>query len=130
MYQLLYSGRYPFTGGNKTMLLESIEKDGVVTDGLSPKYSESCIDLLTSLLEKNPEERIGSKNGHHEVLAHPFFESCRSEIVGRTHSTYFSTRGHAKHEHKEPLQMKFDGDEAEFSGLDQQLEGFEFSIDP
>ena len=31
-------------------------------------------NLVHSLLVKNPENRLGSKNDYHEVLSHPYFK--------------------------------------------------------
>jgi len=35
--------------------------------------SENCKNFITRLLEKNPANRLGTKGGIEEVLAHPWF---------------------------------------------------------
>lgn len=36
-------------------------------------HSEEAVDLLARLLNKNPEQRLGSKYGAEEIKQHPFF---------------------------------------------------------
>jgi serine/threonine protein kinase len=36
--------------------------------------SKVAVDLLTKMLDKNKETRIGAKSGMDEVLNHPFFK--------------------------------------------------------
>ena len=35
--------------------------------------SAECIDLMSSLLEKDPARRIGTRKGAIEIRSHPFF---------------------------------------------------------
>jgi len=37
--------------------------------------SDDCKDLISKLLEKDPANRLGSKGGLEEILAHPWFNS-------------------------------------------------------
>jgi len=36
-------------------------------------HSKDAIDLISKLLEKDPEKRLGSKRGSEEIKDHPFF---------------------------------------------------------
>jgi protein-serine/threonine kinase len=38
------------------------------------EYSGELQDLITQLLKKSPNERIGAENDLADILAHPFFE--------------------------------------------------------
>jgi len=45
------------------------------------KMSEECKDFITKLLEKDPINRLGSKGGIEEVLAHPFLSTINFESL-------------------------------------------------
>ena len=36
--------------------------------------SNECKDFLSKILNKDPNERLGSKNGVKEILSHPWFK--------------------------------------------------------
>lgn len=47
--------------------------------------SENCKNFITRLLEKNPANRLGTKGGIEEVLAHPWFaEEDVEKILAQT----------------------------------------------
>ena len=49
----------------------------VVKTTVSSEVSEECKDFIKSLLEFDPENRLGSKGGEAEVFAHPWLsEAC------------------------------------------------------
>jgi hypothetical protein len=37
------------------------------------KYSDTLMDLISKLLDKNKESRLGSEGDAAEILSHPFF---------------------------------------------------------
>lgn len=37
--------------------------------------SPECVDFVRQLLEKDPEQRLGSKHGAKDLLEHPWFAS-------------------------------------------------------
>ena len=46
--------------------------------------SENCKDFMTRLLDKNPQTRLGAKNGYEEVFKHPWFEDINiDEIINK-----------------------------------------------
>lgn len=36
--------------------------------------SDECMDIVAKLLEKNPEDRLGTDGGIEEVISHPWFD--------------------------------------------------------
>lgn len=51
-------------------------------------HSEVAIDLLTKLLEKDPEKRLGSKHGPIEIMQHPFYAGIDwDKLMSRTFET-------------------------------------------
>lgn len=76
IYEMLI-GIPPFYHKNKATMYKMIkEKDPRFPDmqkhGIG--ISEQAEDLIRLLLNKNPKERLGSKNDASEILEHPFFE--------------------------------------------------------
>ena len=45
------------------------------------KYSDTLMDLIQRLLDKNKESRLGSEGDAAEILAHPFFEELELDKV-------------------------------------------------
>ena len=37
-------------------------------------YSDEFVDIIEKLLDKDQKTRLGSKNGVHEILDHPWFK--------------------------------------------------------
>jgi serum/glucocorticoid-regulated kinase 2 len=76
IYEMLI-GIPPFYHKNKATMYKMIkEKDPRFPDpqkhGIG--ISEQAEDLIRLLLNKDPKERLGSKNDANEILEHPFFE--------------------------------------------------------
>jgi len=69
------TGQLPFQGRNRAEVLEAIRTGDVRWELLPQSVSRSpeLVDLLASLLEANPKERIGGVGGAREVAQHPFF---------------------------------------------------------
>ena len=48
------------------------------------KMSDECKDFISKLLEKDPMNRLGSKEGMTEVMRHPFFSDLNlDELVSK-----------------------------------------------
>lgn len=77
IYEMLV-GIPPFYSNNRSELFEKIKFS-------QPKYpkflSEETKDLLVRLLSKNPEQRLGTKNGAEEIKSHPWFKIVNWEYL-------------------------------------------------
>ena len=81
IYEMLI-GVTPFFNKNKNMLLTKIVNSKVVfPDRKKYKidYSDEIQDLITRLLDKNKDTRIGSTGGAEEIMAHPAFKGISVE---------------------------------------------------
>ncbi|DAZ95911.1 TPA: hypothetical protein N0F65_012622 [Lagenidium giganteum] len=69
-FQLL-TGETPFSGGSAYLTFLRVQEGTFIM----PEFlSDEAKDLVTQLLKKNPEERLGSGgNGMRDIKAHPFF---------------------------------------------------------
>ena len=45
------------------------------------QMSDNCKDFITKLLEKTPANRLGTRGGLEEVLAHPWFAELDHEQI-------------------------------------------------
>ncbi|OUZ99398.1 Protein kinase domain [Macleaya cordata] len=82
IYELIY-GHTPFAGDNNEMTLRNIVKKKLTFPTESPvSVSEVYArDLISGLLEKDPEKRLGSKRGAADVKTHPFFKGLNFALV-------------------------------------------------
>lgn len=79
LYEML-DGFPPYYSDDKDILMKSIlENDLRIPD----QISEEAKDLLTQLLQKSPETRLGFNNGATEIKAHPWFASINWDDVAR-----------------------------------------------
>lgn len=70
LYEML-RGRPPHYSKNRKQMLKDIVEKPVQIRGVSAEAEE----LLTKLLERNPQKRLGSHNDSEEIMAHSFFRS-------------------------------------------------------
>jgi len=71
-------GVTPFYNKERKLLLLKIRNSKVVfPDKRKYKidYSDEFVDLVLKLLNKDKNERLGSKGDSQEILGHPFFAS-------------------------------------------------------
>lgn len=76
LYEMLI-GVTPFFNKNPQMLKSKIKNAKVIfPDRVQYRidYSDDLVDLIKKLLEKDRTQRLGSKGGEKEVLAHPWFK--------------------------------------------------------
>lgn len=60
---------------------------------MRPYFSTDATDLLTKLLERNPDERLGSQLDADEIRAHPFFSDMEwDKIATMTHKTVYKPK--------------------------------------
>jgi serum/glucocorticoid-regulated kinase 2 len=76
----------PFYTGtqNNSKMYELIKKKAVYfpdPQRHNIMMSENCKNFITRLLEKNPANRLGSRGGLEEVLAHPWFQELDHEKI-------------------------------------------------
>ena len=77
IYEMLI-GVTPFYNRERKLLLLKIRQSKVVFPDKSKykiEYSNDFVDLVLKLLNKEKQDRLGSKGDVDEVLAHPFFAS-------------------------------------------------------
>lgn len=77
-YEML-TGMPPFYADEKEILFQNIMNNELEL----PKHiSPECVDLLKHLLEKNPQNRLGSLGGGaQEIKEHPFFADINWDDV-------------------------------------------------
>lgn len=79
IYELLY-GKTPFKGaGNEDTLSNVVSQ--CLNFPASPTVSSHGRDLIRRLLQKEPENRLGSEKGAAEIKQHPFFEGLNWALI-------------------------------------------------
>ena len=82
-------GKIPYEGKSRYEIKRQMEQRQAYIDNSKVKnYSNICIDFINSLLNKNPQKRLGSKNGISEIKNHPFFRMLNWDLI--YHHNYFS----------------------------------------
>ncbi|KAI3799322.1 hypothetical protein L1987_34615 [Smallanthus sonchifolius] len=79
LYELLY-GRTPFKGTGDDDTLANVVSQGLEFPN-SPLVSFHARDLIKSLLQKQPENRLGSSKGAAEIKQHRFFEGMNWALI-------------------------------------------------
>lgn len=82
IYEMIY-GRTPFTGVKNGDTLRNIVKQPLTfpTDAPASACEKHARHLISGLLAKDPESRVGSKRGAAEVKTHPFFKGLNFALV-------------------------------------------------
>jgi serine/threonine protein kinase len=89
IYEMLI-GVTPFYNRNRNMLLMKIKNSKVIFPDRTRyriEYTDEIVDLITALLAKDKQKRLGFKDDANEVLKHPFFKDLdiakleRKEVV-------------------------------------------------
>mmetsp|Transcript_13216 Transcript_13216/g.9285 ORF Transcript_13216/g.9285 Transcript_13216/m.9285 type:complete len:103 (-) Transcript_13216:259-567(-) len=76
IYEMMF-GVTPFFNRNKHVLQSKIKNSKIVFPDKSRyviEYSDECVDIVTSLLKKKRDDRLGTTNGAKEIINHPFFK--------------------------------------------------------
>ncbi|CAI9105572.1 OLC1v1004520C1 [Oldenlandia corymbosa var. corymbosa] len=79
VYELLY-GKTPFKGQSNDDTLSNIVSQCLKFPA-SPNVSSNARDLIRRLLQKEPENRLGSEKGAAEIKQHPFFEGLNWALI-------------------------------------------------
>ncbi|CAA3013988.1 kinase PINOID-like [Olea europaea subsp. europaea] len=82
IYEMIY-GRTPFAGlSNSSTLRDIVKKPLTFPNGAPCNVSElHARDLISQLLNKDPNRRLGSKRGAAEVKIHPFFKDLNFALI-------------------------------------------------
>ncbi|KAI3890819.1 hypothetical protein MKW92_014478 [Papaver armeniacum] len=82
IYELIY-GFTPFAGETNEMTLRNIVKKKLTFPTESPASMSElhARELISELLVKDPEKRLGVKRGSAEVKTHPFFKGLNFALV-------------------------------------------------
>ncbi|KAJ3267101.1 camp-dependent protein kinase catalytic subunit [Chytriomyces hyalinus] len=70
----LVSGKTPFQSDTADGIYDNIEQCHI---GWNPLIKGACKDIVTRLLEKDPEKRLGSNGDGDEIRAHPWFKTVK-----------------------------------------------------
>lgn len=82
MYEMIY-GRTPFAGASNEITLRNIVKKPLAfpTDAPNSLSEYHARNLISGLLNKDPNRRLGSKRGAADVKTHPFFKSLNFALI-------------------------------------------------
>ncbi|KAG4977689.1 hypothetical protein AAZX31_13G202300 [Glycine max] len=82
IYEMVY-GRTPFAGSSNEATLRSIIKKPLAfpTSTPSSTLEMHARDLISGLLNKDPNRRLGSKRGSADVKKHPFFAGLNLALI-------------------------------------------------
>ena len=75
IYEMLI-GVTPFFNKNRQVLMSKIKHSRIVFPDRRQyriSYSDEVVDLISGLLKKSKEERLGANGDAEEILAHPWF---------------------------------------------------------
>ena len=82
IYEMIFGGT-PFFQKNKQVLYFRINTGELIFPNRAIagaiQYSDTFVDLVTQLLNRNPTERLGAKQDAQEILAHPWFSDIDLE---------------------------------------------------
>ncbi|KAI3466857.1 hypothetical protein Pfo_023520 [Paulownia fortunei] len=82
IYEMIY-GRTPFAGATNEATLHNIAKKSLAfpNDALCSASEMHARDLISGLLNKDPNRRLGSKRGAADVKTHPFFKGLNFALI-------------------------------------------------
>lgn len=76
----MLEGFPPYYSEDKDELMANILSDDLK---IPSHLSKNVKDLLSKLLEKDPERRLGNENGAEELKSHPWFSNINWKDVSR-----------------------------------------------
>jgi protein-serine/threonine kinase len=80
MYELLV-GRPPFNGKNRQETFANISAHEKIKFPKNVKLSKDAKNIIRNLLNPNPKNRLGSKNGAYDIKDHPFFSGINWSTI-------------------------------------------------
>lgn len=78
-YEMMY-GLPPFYNKNQTIMFKLI-KEGELRFPEKPEVSKEAKDLITKLLVRDKNQRLGAKNDAQEIMVHPWFKDINWEML-------------------------------------------------
>jgi hypothetical protein len=57
------------------------------------QVSAECMDLISQLLTKNPQKRLGYLRGAEEIKAHPFFKGINWALIRQERPPFVPKKG-------------------------------------
>nr|AML76573.1 putative LOV domain-containing protein [Posidonia australis] len=79
LYEMMY-GHTPFRGKNRQRTFTNILEKGLTFPGSIP-VSLASRQLIHGLLQKDPNNRLGSTSGANEIKQHPFFQEINWPLI-------------------------------------------------
>jgi PAS domain S-box-containing protein len=79
MYELVF-GFTPFRGSKRDVTFDNILRRPLNFPP-KPTVSAECQDVISQLLQREPAQRLGSKTGAMEIMAHPFFADINWALI-------------------------------------------------
>nr|AML77301.1 putative LOV domain-containing protein [Mesotaenium caldariorum] len=79
LFEMLY-GRTPFRGRNRQRTFSNILTKDLHFPS-NPPVSDEAKHLISLLLERDPQLRLGSEYGAHEIKGHPFFLNLQWSLI-------------------------------------------------
>jgi protein-serine/threonine kinase len=86
LFELCF-GKTPFKGSTRTETFENIIK-GDLHFPITQNISDEFKDLLTKLLIKIPNKRLGGTNGAEEIKEHPFFKDINWALIRNSRTPF------------------------------------------
>ncbi|KAL3850322.1 hypothetical protein ACJIZ3_012204 [Penstemon smallii] len=80
LYELLY-GKTPFKGLSNEDTISNVVSQCHINFPECSMVSSNARDLITRLLKKEPENRLGSAKGAAEIKQHPFFQGLNWALI-------------------------------------------------
>ena len=77
-------GVTPFYNRERKLLLLKIRQSKVVFPDKKKykiEYSDEFVDIVLKLLNKDKDQRLGSKGDFEEIIAHPFFKDIDKDLL-------------------------------------------------
>ena len=82
-YELI-KGKVPYDANDRDEIIDMMKNDTInllSDEKLRNNFSDFCLDFITKLLKKNPNQRLGSKKGEEELKKHNFFTGINWDTI-------------------------------------------------
>ena len=78
-------GQRPFTGRNRSEIRDKVTRSSVqlYPRDMPKGWSADAADFINQVLERDPEKRLGAKNGVSDLKQHPWLKSFPFHLLGK-----------------------------------------------